>query len=135
MIRIVFDFLWVSIVVSILLGLLSTLVPALGAGGGVLCTMMGALVAGQLYGRRTGAEATNGFAWRAALGMTMMMLVVTAVLVPLLHRAGAMPELSEIPGATLALGGVAIAIITLLVTRFFFRWGTTTGANSLGKSS
>ncbi len=129
MLRVVIDFLWISILLSILLGLLASVVPAIGQSGAFLSSMMGALGAGMLYRRRTGMEATSAYAWKAAFLVTVVSLMLSAVLVAWLSRSGAFPELGEISTTAYILGVAFVGIITVLVVRFFFRWGTRLGAN------
>ncbi len=135
MIRIVFDFVWVSILVAILLGLIATVIPALGTSGTALGTMMGAMVSGQLYGRRMRAEATKGFAWQVAVVITIVTLVLTAIVINLMRRSGGFAELGEVSVTAYAIGVAFVGVITLLIVRFFFRWGSKTGAKSVGGPS
>jgi len=128
MIRIVIDFVWISILVSLLLGLLASVVPALGQSGTIVATISAALGAGLFHGRRTGAEATKGFAWKAALAITIATLVLSTIVVTILRRSGGLVELGEISAAAYFLGVFVAGLVTLLVARYFFRWGTKLGA-------
>lgn len=130
MVRIVIDFLWLSILLSILLGLLASVIPAIGQSGAFVSSMVGALGAGMFYRRRTGIEATSAFAWKAAFVVTVVTLILSAVVVAWLRKSGSLSELDEISGGAYALGIVFVGIITLLVVRFFFRWGTRLGAKN-----
>ena len=128
MIRIVIDFLWISILVSLLLGLLASVIPALGQSGTFIATVAAALGAGLFHGRRTGMEATKAFAWKAALAITVATLVLSTIVVAVLRRSGGLVELGEISTGAYLLGVFVVGLVTLLLSRFFFRWGTKRGA-------
>ncbi len=134
MIRIVFDFLWVSILVAILLGLIATIIPALGTSGTAIGTITGAMVSGQLYGRRIRAEATKGFAWRVAVVITLVTLILTTILINVMRQSGGFAEIGQISWTSYAIGVAFVGILTLLIVRYFFRWGSKTGAKSVGGS-
>ena len=135
MIRIVFDFLWVSILTSLLLGLIATIIPALGTSGTAVGTLTGAMVSGQLYGRRARAVASKGYAWQVALVVTVVTLALTALVVYALRQSGNLAELGEISWNAYAIGVAFVGLITLFIVRFFFRWGSKTGAKSVGGAS
>lgn len=128
MIRIVIDFLWISILVSLLLGLLASVLPALGQSGTFIATIAAALGAGLFHGRRTGVEATRRFAWKAAAAITVTTLVLVALFIAILRRSGAFEELDAVSPLSYALGVFFVGLVTLLLARFFFRWGTRRGA-------
>lgn len=128
MIRIVADFLWIAVLLSVLLGLLASVVPAIGQSGGLVSAVVGAMAAGMFHGRRTGIVAGAGFAWRAAFAITAAMLALSVIVVEWMRRSGGLPELAGISPAGYALALAAVALLTLLVTRVFFRWGTKLGA-------
>jgi len=129
--RILFDFLWVFIVTSVVLGLLSTIFPFLGNTGTAIGTITGAMMAGQRHGRLTGSEASRPFSWKVALMIAIATVIVIAIVVAMVRQADGMPELDAIPFSTYALGVVVMGGLILLLVRFFFRWGTKMGANSL----
>lgn len=128
MVRIVIDFLWISVLVSILLGLLASVLPALGQSGTFIATIAAALGAGLFHGRRTGVEATGRFAWKAAAAITATTLILSAIVIATLRRSGAFEELDAISPGAYALGVFLVGLVTLILARFFFRWGTRRGA-------
>lgn len=128
MIRAVLDFLWITIILSVLLGLLGSVVPAIGQAGSLIGMMAGAMGAGYFHARRTGAPASKGFSWKVALVATAAMLLFSALMVEWMRGSGGFPELRTISPGGYALGIAMVGVLILLVVRFFFRWGTKQGA-------
>jgi len=128
MLRVIFDFVWIAILASITMGLLSSVIPAIGQSGTFISTMSGALISGFLHGRRTGVMATNAFSWQVAAVATVVMLAMSAALIEGMRRAGGFADLGEISVGAYALGIGVVGVLTLLVVRVFFRMGTKQGA-------
>lgn len=131
--RIVIDFLWISVVIALILGVISYFYPNLGSSSGAVTTTVAAMTAGQMYGQRTGTEVSKGFAWKAAAWMTVASLALAAVVLGALKAADIplLPDGSvELSLGTWALITMFISILVLLVTRFTFRWGVKTGVKA-----
>lgn len=133
--RIAFDFLWIFIVTSILLGLLATVIPSLSTTGTAVGTLTGAIMSGQRHGRRSGGEASRSFSWKVALVLTLITLIVTAILVGVVRQSAGFDDLGEISPSSYALGVAVMGALVLFLVRFFFRWGTKMGAKSLDGST
>ena len=122
--RIVIDFLAISVVLTILVAMLGQVLPGVAQLGSLFGAGVAAFAAGHLHGRRTGAEADSGFAWRAALAMAAAM---TVVLTGALLVSPARESLATSPMGY-AVGAVVFGLVILLVARLVFRLGTRTGA-------
>jgi len=130
--RIIFDYAWISITITILLGLIAYFFPDFGGSGSAVTTVVSGMVTGQLLGQRTGQEVTSAFAWKVAAILTLVALLIAALIVIGFHFVGVpiLPEGQPIgaSGWVLILG--ISASIILLITRFSFRWGVKMGAKA-----
>jgi len=129
--RIIVDFFGVSILCGLAFAILTYFFPDLGSPGGAVSTVVGSMVAGQLYGRRTGSEVSSGFAWKVAAILTAISLVLAFALLWFLKSQGD-PRLAGDISPGLLTGMFAfIGLLTLLAIRFMFRMGVKQGANML----
>lgn len=130
--RIVIDYIWLTIVMSILLAVLAYMFPALGSSSSMITTMIAAMTAGQFHGGRTGQEVSSGFAWKTAGILTLVSLVLGALVLGAFHLAGAplLPEGMDIgAGAWIMIIGIS-SLVVFLISRFFFRMGVKNGAKA-----
>ena len=130
--RIVIDYIWLTVAISLLLAALAYMFPALGSSSSMITTMIAAMTAGQFYGGRTAQEASSGFAWKVAGILTLVSLVLGAIVLAAFHFAGLplLPEGTDIgAGAWILIIGIS-SLVVFLITRFFFRMGVKMGAKT-----
>ena len=120
--RIAFDFTWIPIAIAILLAVISYFFSDLGSTSSMITTVVAAMTTGQLYGQRTGAEVTSGFAWKAAAVMTLVSILIAVVVISGLQLAGVPLFPGDIPQDVIAIAIAIGALIAFLVCRFAFRW-------------
>lgn len=130
--RIIVDYIWISVAITIVFGIIAYFFPDFGSSGGAVTSVITAMVTGQLHGQRTGSEVTSGFAWKTAAILTLVALLMAAVIVGGLQLAG-VPVLPE--GPPIGAGGWVMiigfsALLILMVTRFTFRWAVKLGAKA-----
>jgi len=127
--RIIVDFFAVSILCGILFAIIAYFFPDLGSPGGAISTVLGAMLAGQFYGRRTGAEVSSGFAWKVAAILTVLSVVLAAVLLMSLRALGD-PTLMGISVNMFLTAIVFLGVLSLLAIRFSFRIGVKQGVKT-----
>lgn len=129
MTRIVLDFFGVTILCAILFAVIAYFFPGLGSPSGAVTTVVAALVAGQLYGRRTGAEVSSGFAWKVAFVLTALSLILAALVLLGLPAMGiaVMPD-APISFVQLLFALVFVGGLSLLAIRFTFRMDVKQGS-------
>ena len=128
--RIVFDYLWLTILIAVVFAVLTYFFSDLGGSSGAVTTVVAAMSTGQLYGQRTGQEVSSGFAWKVAAVLTVVSLLFSGVVVAILHMVGVPlvpPEIELTAGVVVAILAIS-GLIALLVTRFVFSWGVKQGA-------
>lgn len=135
MLRICRDFTLVYILaVVLLLGLSYGLALAfqidLGSGTNVVPAMVGAMAAGQQYGKRTGSSPTSGYSWQAAFWMLTIsvalgvaMFGVFALILGAEFTSLMLENLSVLPTLWIVAIIAIVLVVYLLVPRFFFAWG------------
>ncbi len=128
--RIIVDFFGISILCGIVFAIISFFFPDLGSPGGAVSTVVAALIAGQFYGRRTGAEVTSGFAWKVAAILTLISVVLAGMIFGVLMSQGD-PMLAELDRGVLAGATALLGLLTLLAIRFLFRMGVKQGVKTL----
>lgn len=124
------DFFAVSILCGIVFAIISYFFPDLGSPGGAVSTVVGAMLAGQFYGRRTGAEVSGGFAWKVAAILTAISLVLAGVLFWFLKSQGD-PVLADLSAGILIASFAFLGVLSLLAIRFSFRFGVKQGVKTL----
>ena len=135
MVRVCLDFLIAYVLALVALIILSFAVSAflgmeIGSAVNIVPQFAGALYAGQMYVKRTGQRPEDGFAWKAAICMTLtsisLSVIVIAGVIMVLGTQG-MGELfgafSEIPASWLIGIIFGLFVIYTLVSRFFFGMG------------
>ena len=145
MLRVCLNFLAAYILATIALIALSYAIDAffgtdIGSAVNIVPQLAGALYAGQMYGKRTGQPPENGFAWSAAICMTLtsvgFSLVIlggaiivfgTAVTAPFSDLIDQLP-MSWIIGIVLVL-----LIIYTLASRYFFGMGAKNQIKAMDK--
>jgi len=128
--RIVFDFLGVAFLCSAVFAIIAYFFPNLGSPSGAVSTVIGAMIAGQLHGRRTGEEVSSGFAWKVAALLTVVLLAVSGSLLAILKAQGD-PVLAD-ASAGLILGILAfLGLLSFFAIRFTFRWSVAQGVRTL----
>ena len=116
----------------------SLLATDLGNAFNIIPQIVGALVAGQRYGKRTGTRPESRFAWQAAFWMTMISVTLSVGLafgfVAYMGPGDAAPLLSFFQDQmTLIIAIFAVVIVVyLLATRYFFGMGAKQGAAASG---
>ncbi len=128
--RITFDYLWITVVLSLAMIVISHFFPNLGGSSGFVTTVVAGMTTGQLYGQRTGEEVSSGFAWKTAAILTVVSLIFGGVVIGGFHMAGQplLPPDLALSFSVLAIVLAFAGLIVLLVTRFAFRWGVKQGA-------
>jgi len=124
--RIILDFFGISLLCGAAFAAVAYFFPDVGSPSGAVSTVIGSMIAGQLYGRRTGEEVSSGFAWKVAAILTVVSLILAAAVFWFLKSQGD-PDLAAMP-LDLTLGMFAfLGLLSLLAIRFTFRFGVKQG--------
>jgi len=128
--RIVFDFLWITVLISLLMAGIFYLIPGLQGSSGIVATVVAAMSAGQLHGRRTGELIESGPAWSVAVVLTLVSLVFGLVIILGLNAMDISvlpPDVPEISAGRWAIGIAVATLICLVAVYFSFRFGVRQG--------
>ncbi|MEL6978677.1 MAG: ABZJ_00895 family protein [Pseudomonadota bacterium] len=128
--RIIVDFVAISIAVGLALALLELAIGQALAPSGSITTFIAALICGQLYGARDGADVSGAFAWKVAAALLAVVLALSAIVLALTPDFTARfsevfsdPELSGV----LIAAALILPLIVFLALRAAFGLGVSNG--------
>ena len=130
--RVIVDFVGISLLGAIAFTAVEYFF-SINAPNGSVTTVIAGMVAGQLYGGRTGREGSSGFAWKVAGVLTAVSLLLFSMLAAGLYYLRAPMFPAGISVSQLIVALAVAAIVGILIIRFTFRWGVKMGAKNSPK--
>lgn len=127
--RIIIDFVGLSVLAAIAFAAVEYFF-SINTPNGTVVTIVAAMVAGQLYGSRTGREVTSAFAWKVALVLTLVSLLIGTVILTGLSFLGESLIPEDISMGVLFVILLVALTVSVLIIRFTFRWAVKLGAKN-----
>lgn len=129
MFRIIIDYVGISVLMGVAFAAVEYFF-ATNMPNGTVVTVIAAMVAGQLYGGRTGHEVTSAFAWKVGLVLTLVSLLVAALIFGSAHLLGESLIPDDISMGVLFVILLVALAVSVLIIRFTFRWAVKQGAKN-----